>query len=150
MSVYFIQAGEDGPIKIGHTSNVPSRLKSLQTGHAAKLKVLGQCEGDKKLEKSLHHKFAEHRLTGEWFNPVQEILAEIAERCAPVPSQESTARENLLDMDFETFKARMRAIFSDDPRVMCAYLREKLPASTFDKIMAATAKSLILGSEVKL
>jgi len=32
MYLYFIQAGENGPIKIGVTDNIEKRLVTLQTG----------------------------------------------------------------------------------------------------------------------
>ena len=36
-----------------------------------KLKVLLTIKGSEKLEKEIHSKFAEFRLSGEWFKPVK-------------------------------------------------------------------------------
>lgn len=75
-TVYFIQMGEDGPIKIGKTIfDIGTRLNSLQTGNPFKLKVLSYL-GDvpEILEKQLHIYFSEHRMEGEWFKPFPEIL----------------------------------------------------------------------------
>jgi hypothetical protein len=76
--IYFIQVGVSGPIKIGHTfswSSVRKRLEHLQTGNHERLRLLGSIEGFRKREEELHEKFKEHRLVGEWFEPVDEILA---------------------------------------------------------------------------
>ena len=77
--IYFIQAGEDGPIKIGFTNGpIKNRLAGLQTGSIHKLKVLFVYKGDTVTEKQLHYFHRYHRLRGEWFNNVPEIHAEIA------------------------------------------------------------------------
>jgi hypothetical protein len=76
--IYFIQVGESGPIKIGHTlswSGVRRRLVELQTGNHERLRLLGSIDGFRKREEELHEEFKEHRLVGEWFEPVDEILA---------------------------------------------------------------------------
>ena len=71
--IYFIQQGNGGSIKIGISSNIEKRLASLQTGSPYKLKVLLTIKGSEKLEKEIHSKFAEYRLSGEWFKPVKQI-----------------------------------------------------------------------------
>lgn len=80
--VYFIRAGENGPIKIGITTDVPSRLSSLQTSHAETLVVMTTTPGGTALEYELHKRFAHHRLRGEWFAPGDDLLAFIEERRA--------------------------------------------------------------------
>src|SRR5689334_18091148 len=46
--VYFIQAGENGPIKIGYTfKNVADRLAGIQTGNHEECKILGVIPGDR-------------------------------------------------------------------------------------------------------
>lgn len=74
MPVYFIQAGDDGPVKIGYTSNVKRRLGSLQCGHYQKLKVIREINGDKRAEKRLHKICAGSHVRGEWFNFSEDIL----------------------------------------------------------------------------
>lgn len=96
MSIYFVQAGEDGPIKIGLASNVVSRVAALQTGCAQKLILLLQCKGDRDLEKSLHQKFAAHRLHGEWFRPDAEIVSEIDAIRSTQPKPAAKKREKPL------------------------------------------------------
>jgi len=77
--VYFIQSGEDGPIKIGWTStgNPWGRCAALQTGSPEELEVVGFFVGPQSEERRLHEKFAEHRIRGEWFAPVHDLKVEI-------------------------------------------------------------------------
>lgn len=72
--VYFIQAGL-GPIKIGYTTDIKRRLPSLQTSTSKKLRVLATIAGRVGLERELHRRFHEHRISGEWFRPAPELLA---------------------------------------------------------------------------
>lgn len=74
--IYFIQAGADGPIKIGYTKErIQGRLNNMQVGNPAKMRLLGTAAGDKEDEKALHGKFHKHRIRGEWFDPAPEIRA---------------------------------------------------------------------------
>ena len=83
--IYFIQVGDDGPIKIGYASRVSTRIGALQVSNPAPLRLLASTRGELDDEARVHRKFAEHRLRGEWFSPVPEILAfcETLERAAP-------------------------------------------------------------------
>lgn len=65
--VYFIQAGEGGPIKIGFATSVKGRLSAMQTGHAQRLSVLATIDGDMSDEKRMHARFLSLRMEGEWF-----------------------------------------------------------------------------------
>ena len=70
-NLYLIQAENGGPIKIGVSSNIESRLSQLQTGSPFILRVIGEYNGvSPSLEKQVHAELAEYRLHGEWFNPV--------------------------------------------------------------------------------
>lgn len=40
MSVYFIRAGDGGPVKIGLADDVPHRLRELQIGNHVELRLL--------------------------------------------------------------------------------------------------------------
>ena len=67
MSVYFIRAHPDGPVKIGFTANIALRIESLQTASHQPLDLLRVIPGDKRAEKWLHTKYAALRINGEWF-----------------------------------------------------------------------------------
>lgn len=75
--VYFIQAGDAGPIKIGFSSKVDIRIDALQKANAEKLNLLATISGTLIMEAELHQRFAEHRIRGEWFRPAAELLAAI-------------------------------------------------------------------------
>lgn len=75
MSVYFIQAGVDGAIKIGFTRfPVLDRLKSLQVACPDELRLLAVLAGDDGKETEIHKRFAPDRIRGEWFRPSTTLL----------------------------------------------------------------------------
>lgn len=79
--VYFIQAGENGPIKIGVAANPQSRVRELQTGSPATLYLIGVVpRAGFAGELDLHHRFATDWMNGEWFRATPELLAYIAEQ----------------------------------------------------------------------
>lgn len=71
--IYFLQAGDDGPIKIGYTTSV-DQIKSWQEGSPVPLKLLATFEGSLEVEAYLHSKFLRFRQHGKWFKRSQEIL----------------------------------------------------------------------------
>lgn len=75
-AVYFV--GSDlGPIKIGMAEDVQKRLASIQACSPSPLTLLATCGGGIKQERIYHKRFATHRLHGEWFEPHDDILAEV-------------------------------------------------------------------------
>ncbi len=81
--IYFIQSGEDGPIKIGITDNVTNRLCSLQSASPYKLKVLYSAKLREDLanleERHMHFIFKGIHLRGEWFRPMPFLMQRIDE-----------------------------------------------------------------------
>lgn len=76
--VYFIQAGEDGPIKIGGARNIHKRRSQMQIGNHLPLIIRGYIkeEGyEEEAEKTLHRHFSSHRIRGEWFEPCEELIS---------------------------------------------------------------------------
>jgi len=68
--IYFIQSGNNGPIKIGYTDKeVKSRLSSMQTGNPLQIIVLGTIYGFQDEEKDLHEIFKNYKMDREWFYP---------------------------------------------------------------------------------
>lgn len=79
--IYFLQCGEDGPIKIGHTQgSVVGRVNQIQQASPYILRVLGVHEGVHADEIGLHKQFSEFRFRNEWFHPVEPIFKHIADR----------------------------------------------------------------------
>lgn len=72
--LYFVRQGVTGPIKIGRTSNFTSRLRMLQTGCAAPLRVIATFEDAGWQEQIWHRAFAKQRMAGEWFEPTEALL----------------------------------------------------------------------------
>lgn len=93
MTVYFIQA-ETGPIKIGHSSNVRSRLSYLQCGTAERLSVIGIIDGAKNEEVAIHLLFSEDKIRGEWYAPTARLLAYIKQYAQPVGLSGDNPAEN--------------------------------------------------------
>jgi len=70
--IYFIQAGENGPIKIGKSDDPDRRLKDLQTAHYEELRILWvehEDPGPVDQEKGYHAFYESDHIRGEWFSP---------------------------------------------------------------------------------
>jgi len=68
--IYFIQAGRNGPIKIGRATKPKNRLRYLQTSSSEKLILLYDFEMKIDSEETyLHMRFKKDRIRGEWFKP---------------------------------------------------------------------------------
>jgi hypothetical protein len=65
---YAISDAAGDHVKIGCSENVTRRLKVLQTGYPADLRVLWQGSGGAAMEAHLHARFARRRIRGEWFD----------------------------------------------------------------------------------
>jgi hypothetical protein len=87
--IYFIQAGNNGPIKIGIAKNPSKRLSQLQVGATEELRLLGVMNGTEQHENDIHHQFAVHRVRGEWFSPTPELLTYIATQSDTLNAKES-------------------------------------------------------------
>jgi hypothetical protein len=72
--VYFIQAGENGPIKIG-TSTVPQiHLDRLQQGNHEELNLVAEIPGERNLEKKVRADLEVFERGRQWFYPTDEVL----------------------------------------------------------------------------
>lgn len=66
--VYFIQAGENGAVKIGIAKDVFKRLEMLQTGNENLLSIVKVIKGGGfEKESMLHKKHKEFHIRGEWY-----------------------------------------------------------------------------------
>ncbi len=77
MPVYLIRAGEHGPVKIGHTDNLPSRLSKMQIDNHERLTVLRIFAGAEAEEAALHLRFDANWLHGEWFSFTTAMLGDV-------------------------------------------------------------------------
>lgn len=75
MPVYFIQFGSDGPVKIGFTRRVERRFREIKASSPFPLVLIGVClEGTREMEATLHRKYKNYRMHGEWFSPEKSII----------------------------------------------------------------------------
>lgn len=73
--IYFIQEGDDGPVKIGSTTEPAKRLSYLQVGNPTELHLIGAWpDTEPGEERDLHVFLAGERLRGEWFRPTRPVL----------------------------------------------------------------------------
>jgi len=75
--IYFVQGECGGPIKIGYSTDIEKRIKTLQTGYPDVLGILYLIPGDMADEEELHKELAYYRMRGEWFKPDEEVLRKI-------------------------------------------------------------------------
>lgn len=73
--IYFVQAGESGPIKIGLARSPKDRIKQLQAANHEELRLIAVCDGNHRKERQFHEAFAADHIHGEWFKPSAELLA---------------------------------------------------------------------------
>lgn len=76
--IYFIEAVGMGLVKIGYTIDPAKRFMSMLTMSPAPLSLLGSITGGPEKEAEIHGKLAPHRLHGEWFKMVPEVMAIVA------------------------------------------------------------------------
>jgi len=74
MTVYFIRpVGQSGPVKIGFTDDLASRLRKLASDTPFPVEVAAECDGDETTERRFHALFYDLRSHGEWFRADPEI-----------------------------------------------------------------------------
>lgn len=84
MPVYFIQAGKDGPIKIGSCTHAPSRRSNIQSHNPEPIRIAGLVQGGFILEMRLHSHFRKLHIRGEWFR-CEDELKELVQRFNRAP-----------------------------------------------------------------
>jgi hypothetical protein len=73
--VYFMQAVEGGPIKIGYSADVDRRRGQLEAHYGATLMVLATMDGGPAEETAIHRRFSRLRLgKTEQFRPARELM----------------------------------------------------------------------------
>lgn len=70
--VYFVQAGPNGPIKIGYARRVEKRIEDLQVANHEELKLVASfpcpsLSNAQATERNLHRLFQKQHIRGEWF-----------------------------------------------------------------------------------
>jgi hypothetical protein len=115
-SIYFLQVGADGPIKIGFTiSDVKRRVRAHQTGSPHILRWIGVYEGSRQDELHAHRLLQNSSLRGEWFYPTTEVLAFVRQQS---PDFQPLIVENVLFKPHSTGRGSGR-------RMMCVARPER-------------------------
>lgn len=70
--VYFI--GDQRRVKIGHTTDLVSRLKDLRVASPDNHSVLRVLPGGSRTERWLHKRFSDRHIRGEWFRFTDEMM----------------------------------------------------------------------------
>lgn len=74
--IYFMQATDGGPVKIGYSADVGARLYQLESHYGTRLAVLATAEGGRAEEAELHTRFAHLRFgRTEQFQPAPDLMA---------------------------------------------------------------------------
>ena len=72
--VYFIQAGANGPIKIGASAVPQIHLDRLQQGNHEELKIVAEIPGEQNLEKKVRDDLKAFERGRKWFDATDEVL----------------------------------------------------------------------------
>ena len=72
--VYFIQAGANGPIKIGASSVPQIHLDRLQQGNHEELKIVAEIPGEQNLERKVRDDLKAFERGRKWFDATDEVL----------------------------------------------------------------------------
>ena len=101
-SLYFIQEGLDGAVKIGWTSNDPERRRdNLQIGNSTQLRLIAIVPNvTQDVEFEWHARFRAYLKRSEWFFPAPPLLDAIAEQTPP-PGRETAPAEPVIVQNYE-------------------------------------------------
>lgn len=96
-SLYFIQEGTDGAIKIGWTTNDPERRRdNLQIGNSHQLRLIAIVPDVlQDVEFEWHARFRAHQKRSEWFYPASALLEAVAQQTPPPGRERAPVAEPL-------------------------------------------------------
>jgi hypothetical protein len=101
--IYFIQHGENGPLKIGFTrGSIKTRLNTLQVGNPVLLSVVKVVDGTPSHELDIHDMFGRSKIRGEWFEPTPELLKFIDRSPRSVDADREGSKKTPQPVDIKT------------------------------------------------
>ena len=94
--VYLIERDCSGIYKIGKSKDVSKRLLQLQTSCAEPLHVISTFKSNNGsiIEKTLHRKFSNKKISGEWFELKREEIVNFKLICLEIDNNISFLKEN--------------------------------------------------------
>lgn len=75
--VYVVQA-DNGPLKIGFTADVKTRVRAFQANSPNVISVVAVVRGGSWLEAKMKRRWRKHQMWGEWFRPASEVMVDVA------------------------------------------------------------------------
>lgn len=98
--VYLTQAGDDGPVLIGHAptpNQMRRRISRLQEGNPQPLHLRHTIDGDQQTERRLHVHFEHLHVRGDWYS--NEILQQLPDDLTTTtsPDDDQAARRAAAD-----------------------------------------------------
>lgn len=107
--LYFIREEFKGLVKIGITSNVRTRMGTLQTSCPQNLELIGYLETEyaESLEKFIHDRFSDRNYLREWFTFSDDEIEMILNFCGvnialPKETFFSQLKKNLTELDVKS------------------------------------------------
>jgi hypothetical protein len=72
--LYIIQSGETGPVKIGKSTNVHNRRRTIQTAQPYRMRVIAIGKELGRWEPDFHYALASCSMAGEWFSWSAKVI----------------------------------------------------------------------------
>ena len=97
--IYFVRSGQY--VKIGKANDPQARMNALQSASAEPLEMLITIPGGVKVEKALHARFTEKRVSREWFLLTNEEVLDAADDFRVMEAaniEEALGRQNWLSV----------------------------------------------------
>lgn len=89
--IYFVQSPDGGPVKIGYSADVPTRVKQLEADYKRPLALLATMPGEVKDERAVHERFSHLRFgKTEQFRPAPDLMEFIGRPLLVSPNPEAT------------------------------------------------------------
>ena len=111
--IYFIEAVGTDRVKIGSARNVVDEFDKLRRDAPVELKILKVIDGGRHEEKTLHERFAEHRVHFEWFElePLRSFIERLPTEELRRPWSTKEIREGR-----STYSQRHKSATTDEER----------------------------------
>jgi hypothetical protein len=128
--IYFAQATDGGPVKIGYTEDLEVRLHRLELHYGKPLALLATMPGDHSTEVEIHRRFGHLRLgRTEQFQPAAELMEFIGRPLLVAANSETVEvmpwRFDIVKMGADVVKmARHLAVDRNVP--LAEYLTERI------------------------
>ena len=100
MSVYFVQAGDGGRIKVGYSPYPKQRIAYLGRFSGPDIKILAVIEGSRRLEHYIHVHLKGSHAHDEWFEPTPEVL-EVARMAATLPQDHRGGLNEMSNWEYD-------------------------------------------------